>query len=257
MMNKFLLVILACLISTSLQAWNCKYEKIIKQELDLAGSEELIILAAAGDLEVEGARDVSTATIRGRVCVSEEEWLAESRVDVQEGRQAEIVVELPAIADSWSLLGQTYAYIDLKIRVPEGMRLDIKDSSGDVEVAGAAAIKIKDSSGDILIEDISGPVTLHDSSGDVVLRDIEGDVTVESDSSGDLSGSDIEGSVLVNRDSSGDIRFIDVGRDFTVERDSSGDITAKGVGGDFKVLADGSGDVVATKVNGEVLMPNG
>lgn len=256
MMNKFLLLCV-CLFSTSLQAWNCKYEKNIEQELDLTGSEVLIILAAAGDLDIEGTRDVSTATIRGRVCVSEEEWLAESRIDVLAGQQAEIVVQLPEISDSWSLLGQTYAYIDLEIEVPNGVRLDIKDSSGDVEIAAVDSVHIKDSSGDILIEDIGGSVTLSDSSGDIVLSDIEGDVTVESDSSGDIRGRDVEGSVLIIRDSSGDIRFTDIGRDFTVERDSSGDITAKNVGGDFTVLADSSGDVTATKVSGDIQTPNG
>jgi len=256
MMNKFLLLCV-CLFSTSLQAWNCKYEKNIEQELDLTGSEVLIILAAAGDLDIAGTRDVSTATIRGRVCVSEEEWLAESRLVLQEGKRAEIVVELPEISDSWSLMGQTYAYIDLEIEVPEGVRLDVKDSSGDVEIAGVSAIQIKDSSGDILIEDSGGPVTLSDSSGDIVLRDIEGDITIESDSSGDIRGSDIEGSVLVSHDSSGDIRFSDVGGDFTVEKDSSGDITANRVGGNFSVFADGSGEIIATKVNGDIQTPNG
>jgi DUF4097 and DUF4098 domain-containing protein YvlB len=254
-MNKFLLLCVF-LFSSGLQAWDCEYEKNIEQELDLAGSDILVILAGAGDLEIAGSDDVSVATIRGHVCVSVEEWLAESRVDVLEGRQAEIIVELPEVTDSWLRFGQSYAYIDLRIVVPEGTRLDVKDSSGDVDIAGVSAIQIKDSSGDISIEDISGPVTLFDSSGDVVLSDIKGDVTVESDSSGDIRGRDIEGSVLVNRDSSGDIRFIDVGQDFTVERDSSGDISAKGVGGNFSVLADGSGDIVATKVNGQVLMPN-
>jgi len=46
-MMKFLLLSV-CLISTSLQAWNCKFEKNIDQTLDLESSEELLVLAAAG-----------------------------------------------------------------------------------------------------------------------------------------------------------------------------------------------------------------
>lgn len=255
-MNK-LLILSICLFSTSLQAWNCKYEKDIDQVLDLNGSEKLTILAGAGDLEIRGDDDRSEAVIRGKVCVSDEDWLDESRVDMAQGRNAEIVVELPDLANSWSLMGGTYAYIDLEITVPDNLQLDIKDSSGDVEIEGVSTLSLKDSSGDVLLEDIEGSVMLNDSSGDLVLEDIEGDVTVDSDSSGDIRGRDIEGSVLVRRDSSGDIRFIDVSRDFTVERDSSGDITAKGVGGDFNVLADGSGDIVARNVQGKILKPKG
>jgi hypothetical protein len=254
MMNKILFLSI-CLFSTSLQAWTCSYEKEIDQVLDLEGSEVLTILAGAGDLEIRGGDDRSEAVIRGRVCVSDEDWLAESRVDTTRGKNAEVVVELPELASSWSLMGSTYAYIDLEIIVPDNIQLDIKDSSGDVEIEGVSSLTLKDSSGDVRIEDIEGAVFLNDSSGDLVLEDIEGDVTVDSDSSGDIRGRDVEGSVLVRRDSSGDIRFIDVGRDFTVERDSSGDITAKGVGGNFKVLADGSGDITASKVNGAIVTP--
>ena len=66
MMNK-LLILGICLFSTSLQAWNCKYEKEIDQELVLDGAEVLTILAGAGDLEIEGDNDASVPTIRGRV----------------------------------------------------------------------------------------------------------------------------------------------------------------------------------------------
>ena len=254
---KKLLILSVCLFSTSLQAWNCKYEKEIDQVLDLNGSEKLTILAGAGDLEIRGDDDQSEAVIRGKVCVSDEDWLDESRVDTAQGKNAEIFVELPDQVSSWSLMGGSYAYIDLELTVPNDLQLEIKDSSGDVEIEGVSTLSLKDSSGDVRLEDIEGSVTLNDSSGDLVLEDIKGDVTVDSDSSGDIRGRDVEGSVLVRRDSSGDIRFIDVSRDFTVERDSSGDITAKGVGGDFNVLADGSGDIVAKNVQGNIVKPKG
>jgi len=255
-MKKFL-ILSACLICSSLQAWDCKFDKKIDQTLDLGASEELTVLAAAGDLVVAGVEGSSVATIRGRVCVSKEEWLDESRVETREGNRAEIIVELPDTDGGWSLTGLRYAYLDLKLEVPEGIPVNIKDSSGDIEIEGVGELSVKDSSGDIEIVDIKHSVAISDSSGDIVLRDIEGNVTIESDSSGDIRGSDIEGTVLVKQDSSGDIRFSDVGEDYIVERDSSGDITANMVGGDFRVLSDGSGDVHASKVSGEVDIPEG
>jgi len=254
---KKIMLLGACLISTSLQAWNCSYEKNIDQTLELVNSEKLSILAGAGDLEVIGVKDSTVASIKGRVCTSKEEWLDQSSVETQGGSHAEIIVQLPDTDGGWSLTGQRYAYLDLVLEVPDGIPLFIKDSSGDVEIDGVGELDIKDSSGDLEIEDITHSVTLSDSSGDIVLRGIGGNVTVESDSSGDIRGTDIEGSVLVIRDSSGDIRFKDVGEDFIVESDSSGDITANMIGGDFQVLSDGSGEITSNKVSGEVIIPGG
>jgi hypothetical protein len=255
-MKKFL-ILTACLFTTGLQAWDCEFEESIDEKLDLTGTELLSISAAAGDLEITGVAAGSTARIKGRLCVSDQDWLDESGVSVSGGREASIVVDLPRVESNWSLTGSKYAYLDLEIEVPEGMALDVRDSSGNMSIERVGGVKVMDSSGDIEIEDISGSAVVKDSSGDIVFRNIGGDVTIESDSSGDIRGTDIDGSVLVRSDSSGDIRFRDVGEDYIVERDSSGDISADGVGGDFHVLNDGSGDIDASNVQGEVITPTG
>lgn len=247
-------LILAILATPTLQAWDCKHEKQIEQELDLSGSETLSVEAAAGDLEIKGGSG-DKARIRGKVCVSEEEWLDESGVEVSGGRNASIAVVLPKSSNSWSWTGSEYASLDLELSVPAGIRLDVSDSSGDVFIEGVAAVSVKDSSGDVEIYDIQGDVSLADSSGDIDVEGVGGNVTVENDSSGDIRGERIDGSVLVRKDSSGGIRFSDVGQDFVVEKDSSGDITARDIGGDFRVLADGSGDIRAHNVNGRVETP--
>lgn len=248
MKSAFLLGI--CLVSTGLQASDCEYEKNIDQTLDLSGSEQLTVLAAAGELGITGIRDSNSASIKGRVCVSEKEWLEQSQVRTRDGKQAEIVVDLPDY-DSWG----EYAYLDLKLEVPENISLNVKDSSGDIDIDGVGELTLQDSSGDIEITATTGSLTIKDSSGDIVISDVEGSVTIESDSSGDIRGKAIENNVLVKNDSSGDIRFQDVGQDFIVESDSSGDISADKVGGDFNVIRDGSGEISATNVEGDVRVP--
>ena len=245
----------ALLVAPAAQAWDCKYEKHIDQVLDLAGSEELVVNAAAGDLEIRGDGAEGQAVIRGKLCVSDEDWLDEARVDTRTGQRAEINVELPRTS-GWSLTGNRYAYLDLEIRVPSGTALDVRDSSGDAEISGVAAVRVSDSSGDLELEDIGGPVVVKDSSGDIELSDIRGDVLVENDSSGDIEGERITGNVLVEKDSSGGMYFAGVSGNVTVERDSSGDITARDVGGDFTVLRDGSGDIRAVDVQGKVDIPD-
>jgi hypothetical protein len=253
-MKKFMFLC-ACLVSYGLQASDCEFEAMIDQTLDLSGSEELSVLAAAGSLEITGTKGSDVATIKGRVCVSEEEWLEESGVKTSGGNRAEIIVNLADTDDGGSWTGNNYAYLDLELEVPEGIRLNVRDSSGDIVMEGVGTVTVQDSSGDMKIAHASGPVSIKDSSGEIDVSDISGDVTIESDSSGDILGKDIEGTVLVKSDSSGDIEFSDVGEDFVVERDSSGDISATRVGGDFQVLRDGSGEINATYIDGEVEIP--
>lgn len=247
------LVICVVLASPALHAWDCKYELDIEQNLDLSGSESLAISAAAGDLEVDAARG-DEARIRGKLCVSKEEWLQEAQVLTEGGKDAEIVVDLPDTS-GWSITGNSYAYMDIEITVPDDIAVTVKDSSGDADISGLLSLDVSDSSGDLEIRDIAGPVTVRDSSGDIELVDIRGDVTIESDSSGDIEGDHITGTVLVEKDSSGNIRFVDVSEDFTVEKDSSGNITGKDIGGDFTVLRDGSGEIHAVNVSGTVTTP--
>ena len=59
-MKKFL-ILTACLFTTGLQAWDCKFEENIDEQLDLTGTELLSISAAAGDLEIIGVSASSTA----------------------------------------------------------------------------------------------------------------------------------------------------------------------------------------------------
>jgi hypothetical protein len=255
-MNKYL-VLLAVLVAGNAQAWNCKHQRDLDLTLDLDASELLSIIAGAGDLEITGRSGTTEARIGGTVCVSEPEWLDQVEIYTEGGTNAEIAVSLPDVDGGWSISGNRYAYVDLRIEVPDTLPLDVRDSSGDMSIESTAGVTVSDSSGDIEIEDVKGNVVLNDSSGDIDLMDIAGDVRVRQDSSGDIYGRDILGSVVVERDSSGDIRFQDVRDDFVVERDSSGDIAARSVGGDFRVLRDGSGGIRVNGVAGEVDIPRG
>lgn len=255
-MKQIPVVALAGLMSTSAFAWECDNERRIERSLDLSGADTLDIIAAAGDLVIRGESGTREATVVGRVCASKEEWADEADVIAESGDPARIAVVLPDVNWNVSWNGSRYVYIDLEITVPDDVAIELKDSSGDIEISGTAGLSIRDSSGDIEIEDVHGLVTLEDSSGDVEVERLDGDLVVEHDSSGDLRGRDITGSVLVKKDSSGDIRFRDVQSDMVVERDSSGDIVADTVGGDFRVLKDGSGDIRHSDVAGEVQVPD-
>lgn len=256
---RFWAVTLAALLvyqfSTEVAADSCKFEKSIDKTLDVSKSEILAISAAAGDLDVTGVSGTTQAVIHGRVCASKDTWLEQSDVTTTSGKRAEIDVSLPNSDGSWLSLGSSYVWMDLTIEVPDDLALDVRDSSGDMLLENIASIQIKDSSGDIEVENARGSVSISDSSGDIEIDKADGDVTIESDSSGDIDAMDINGSVLVKSDSSGDIEVSNVSDNVVVERDSSGDISADGVGGDFRVLKDGSGSISSSGVEGEVDIP--
>jgi len=241
--------------SSTAAADECKFEKKIEKTLDLAASESLTVTSAAGDLNVVGVPGTGPAVIHGRVCASKEAWLEQTDIHTATGRQAEISADMADTGGNWSW-GNTYLLLDMHIEVPDGLALDIRDSSGDMRLKNTGNLKIKDSSGDIEIDDARGDVSISDSSGDIDITGAGGDVVVESDSSGDIAAADIEGGVLVVTDSSGDIDATRVRDDFVVERDSSGDIDARDIGGDFRVLRDGSGGIRESGVKGEVVVPD-
>ncbi len=257
---KFWAVLLICLLaiqfSTSASSDSCKYEKDIDMTLDLSDSELLEIAAAAGSLEITGVSGTDEAVIHGRVCASKEKWLEPATINTETGRRAKIDVDLPEVVVVGISFGNNYVSMDLDIKVPQDMALDIKDSSGEILLRNIGSVELQDSSGDIEIEDARGSVLINDSSGDIDIDGVAGDVTIESDSSGGIYGEDIDGAVLVERDSSGDIRFTNVSKDVIVERDSSGNITVADVGGDFRVLKDGSGSIRSSNVKGEVEIPD-
>jgi hypothetical protein len=272
-MNRSLLLPLL-LVSAPAFAWGeCEHSATREAAIDVGTARKLALATGAGDLRVIADAKATRATAVGKACASSEELLAAIQlVTRNDGGVPTIKADMPEYESSW--LGNTYAYLDLEVRVPASVALTLSDSSGDVDVDGVASLDAHDSSGDLDVRGVAGEVQVTDSSGDVNVRDagsvripndssgdlelssIKGDVLVESDSSGDIDIDDVAGNAMVRSDSSGDIVFADVTGSATVDRDSSGGIRATGIGGDFIVRSDGSGGVSHSGVKGRVDVPD-
>ena len=131
---------------------------------------------------------------------------------------------------SWKNYRITESRIGLTI--VDGVKLDIDNSSGDVNVANlrASTSKIEASSGDITLRSIIANLEVETSSGDIDIDGLTGDSEIES-TSGDQD--------IYN--SKGDIQT----------RASSGDITISGFKGEIEVQAT-SGDVEIRKGVGSI-----
>lgn len=232
---------------------DCAFRADRSLDVDAKGLSLFKLDTGAGELVVEGVAGLSKIEVRGKACASDDKALGEIQfMQQREGSTATVGTKIPDEGSNWNLFGAGhYAYLDVHVRMPAGLKLDLRDSSGDLEVSGLAnGLDLKDSSGDIKLHDIVGAVNVTDTSGDIDVHGIGGDFTVISDSSGDINVDDVKGSAVVQEDSSGDITLRHVGGDARVDRDSSGDITFEDVGRDAVVGADGSGDIAVDGVKG-------
>jgi hypothetical protein len=254
-MTRPVLALLMLCAAAPAGAWNrCKYEDSRDASMAMDGVAVVEVFALAGELDIRGEANRTALDVKGRACASSERVLQEIQLTVRrEGERLLVAVEMPdrAAHPEWD---NELALLDLEIRVPSGVALVASDSSGELVIAGVAALELSDSSGDAEIRDVPGTVLItRDSSGDLEIENV-GELTIELDSSGDI---DIvrAASVTIGVDSSGDIDARDVSGDVTVGVDSSGDILATRVAGNFSVGNDTSGRIVAREVRGTTRLP--
>ena len=242
-----LFALLLCL-PLSAHAWDrCSESRELTRQLPSNGIQLLDITARAGDLKIEGSsRDDIRLT--ARLCSNEDEALARMDVvDTRDGDTLRISAQIPWGEDDFD---PRYAYIDLSLQVPEQLLIDLRDSSGDIDIRGAAVRHLQDSSGDIELENGRTDLTLLDTSGEIRIKRHRGSLTI-TDSSGDMHGEDIQGPVRVLSDSSGDIDFRKISGSVTIDRDSSGDIDLREVAS-VRVGSDSSGNIDVRHARGDV-----
>lgn len=220
--------------------------------VDARGAARVKVEAGAGLLRIEGRPGLREVRIRGVARASDRKYLDAMRlVADRRGSEVRVAVEIPEVRVTF---GRVQRVLDLVIEVPEGMAMDVDDSSGETEIRGVGDLRVDDSSGELTIEDVRGDLDVTDSSGNVSIAQVAGGVRV-SDSSGELSISGVRRDVVVDEDSSGGIDVRDVRGDVLVREDGSGGIRVDGVGGNLTVRDAGSGGVRVGRVAGTVRVP--
>lgn len=252
-MKTILMPLILALSTCPVLVWadSCKVQREVERVVDIENSKHLEVEAGAGSLVIEG-EDRLDILVSARLCAADEALLAKMDVSsrVASGLTA-IKTEFPD--RSWGRDQQMH--IDLVLRVPSSLQLQVADSSGRASVRNVSSLNIEDSSGELEVVEIAGDLSVRDSSGGMLLQSIKGNAHV-TDSSGDIDVSDVEGRFVIESDSSGDIDIERVARSVLVKRDSSGSIDVRKVGGDFTVTVDGSGDIRHSEINGKIILPN-
>ena len=190
----------------------------------LTGIERVEIVAGAGDLHVLGSPTATTAEARARACASSEEVLAALTIEIERRDKVLHIATTAPATSVFKFFGRSpVALLDFTVTIPAGLPVTLTDTSGDLEVAGVAALDLKDDSGDINVHDIARDVSIDDKSGDLTVTNVKGSVTLR-DTSGAMTVKDVGGSVEVLADGSGDITAEEIGRDFIVHQHGSGEI---------------------------------
>ncbi len=244
-------LLLLLLAPVPVTAWdNCDHKADRRASESLDGIERVVVSARAGDLRLERGDEANRLSAIGVACASSAKLLDGIQLETRRsGSTLHIETDMPETR-GWN----SRASMDLEIRVPSSVEMEVQDSSGDVSAEGVRLASIKDGSGDLSLRETSGDLRIDDGSGDIRISTHHGNVEIE-DGSGDARLSEIDGSVRISEDGSGDLSMKSVSGSVTVDRDGSGDIFAGRVGGDFIVARDGSGDVRHRDVKGRVDVP--
>lgn len=192
----------------------------IEMPLTIGAGKTLKIENPIGDIKVVGGFDLGQiqahAKFRGATLEESRAKAAEYILIVEESDHA-VTIRQPDV---------TGLSVDLEIQVPGTAPIDIRCSSGDIQVIGTGSscransrsgdlllrgmngvIEIGSESGDITVEDSASPqVTIENKSGDLKLTQVRGNLNVRT-ASGDVTVTGGAGKVVAIESVSGDTRF--------------------------------------------------
>jgi DUF4097 and DUF4098 domain-containing protein YvlB len=250
---------MVCLLFGAVANTVAGYENETERRLQLdAGSiETLKIDSGQGFLKIKGVKGLDRIEVQATITVKnadegDMERFVEKSVELtleKQGSKAKLISRFNRGVFS-SIFGKRSGRIDLTVRVPYTMALDIEDGSGLIEVSDIGGnVDLDDGSGSLEMHHVNGNVRIDDGSGSIDISDISGNVEIE-DGSGSITMKKVGGDVSID-DNSGSIQVYDIGGSVVVD-DGSGGITIDGVDKDVEIKRAGSGGVSIDNVKGIV-----
>ncbi len=222
-------------------------------ELPEESIETLDIDCGAGFLKVTGIENLDKIEVKAEIeldihDVEDREEFIRDRVRLSLEKRGSRAVLISHVKNS-SFFRRS-AHINLTVRIPQNMDLNVEDGSGFIEIETVAGdIMIDDGSGSIDLENITGDVEIDDGSGEMDLENIIGNVEID-DGSGEIDIEKIDGDLYVD-DGSGTLRISEISGNVVV-RDGSGSIYIDSVDKDVNIKEAGSGGLSIRNVKGRV-----
>ena len=269
-----IVILTLSLFSANAFAADCAHHADRSFNVERADIKTVAAKLGSTDLKVHAVDGLSRIEVQARACASNAADI--DRLVIDQHRDGDrLVIETERNHDTWSfsLFGSHYAYIELEIRVPTDLAVEVDSGSGDVDARDLASLKYAAGSGDLDVENIAGELVVEVGSGDVEgsgigrfnlvstgsgdfnLHDIRGDVEVGGVGSGDLGFRKVAGSIHVGNVGSGDLDLSEVGGDVIVDSIGSGDINADNVRGNLTVKSSGSSEITHHNIGGKIDIP--
>jgi DUF4097 and DUF4098 domain-containing protein YvlB len=256
-------------------AEECKHSADRSFEVDAAGLRTLATDLSYHDLRLRGVPGLARVEVRARACASNADDLARLILEHRRDGDRLLIDDGPDRGSfSFSLFGSHYAYMDIEVRLPASLAVEVDNGSGDVDARDLDSLRYEAGSGDLDVGNIAGRLVIDVGSGDVegenigsldiqdvgsgdvTLSAIRGDAEIGEVGSGDVSLRSVEGSVRVGSVGSGDVDLRSINVNVSVDSIGSGDLVVDDVGGNLTVRSIGSGDVDHRNVRGKVDVPD-
>lgn len=125
--------------------------------------------------------------------------------------------------------------VSYQVQTPPGVNVRGNLASGDLQLAGIGTADVRVTSGDVLINDATGPVKARATSGDIQVLHAKGAVTAQA-TSGDIRALDAAGAVDVTA-TSGDVQVSLTAPNSVTANATSGDIDITVPTGDYHVIS--------------------
>jgi hypothetical protein len=226
MKKLFIILTVAVLLLLAASAFSFETSKILT--LPAEGLRQLRVDSGAGRLKVTGVDSMTAIEVTAEIYAR-----GESEKDMSDFIKDHVELSLEKRGDRAVLMSDIMSHfhwffsgdagINLTVRVPKSLALEIDDGSGEMTVEDIAAdVSIKDGSGGIRVERVAGDLRIEDNSGELQVEDVGGDVSID-DGSGSMIVADVKGSVTIE-DGSGSIDIDRVGKDVIIEESGSGGV---------------------------------
>lgn len=247
--------IILILLFLSLSLFGTTFEKKKELNLSAAGIEKFEADCGAGYLKITGEAGLKQIEVKATIEIKgyddkDAEFFIKDKMTISLKKRGDTAYLVSKVESSLFKRPKS-ALINLDVRVPKGLSLEIDDGSGSIEIIDIDnEVEIEDGSGSIDMENIGGNVEIDDGSGSIVLVKITGDVKID-DGSGGIKAEEVKGNLKID-DSSGEIKVKKISGDVDVH-DSSGDMKIYEVGGSVWV-DDGSGSIYIDGVEKDVVI---
>jgi hypothetical protein len=228
------IIILGIFAASFAAAGEPDYTEVRELSTQAGGATEFRIDAGAGSLEVTGVDGLDSVEVTATIGVDnvrdddKARELLDKHLKLELERRGDEVVLVSDFGGSmWR--GGREAWVQLVVRMPADVALNIDDGSGSITIDNVrAAVRVDDGSGSIKISNV-GPLEIDDGSGSIVAEDVSGDVDII-DGSGSITVAGVSGTVTID-DGSGSINVRDVQQDLKIEDAGSGSVNIKNVQG--------------------------